>query len=791
MILNKRLLRELKQGGVRYGAMTFLIILSLSLVISMAGATDTVNYTIDKTNKEHKIEDGEFKVHVPLTQMQLDKLRNMGLEIEEKYYIDQKTTEGTTLRVFENRTNINRATVDKGTRPIKANDIFLEKHFASDFGLKIGDSFILNEDTYKVSGIGTIPDYSNVVSSSAESLADTDKFSYCLVSESKFKKLVSDSKEVEYEYSYRLGEDITDNGLKDYLINLEFEQSMITNPYMKEIVKGLGIAETDRKDSINGSEIGSNEEIEYTNLTYFLKAENNSRITSCKDDIQINKVAAIVAGCIVFVLIAYMLAVFSIHNVEKESAMIGTLYSMGYTKKELLRHYMILPIIVTGFSSIAGTIMGFLQIPLQLKDSESFYSYPDVLSTYPIYLILFGCLMPMIFTIAINYYVLNKKLKAEPLKLLRKEKHQHHIANVDLKNMKFINRYRIRQLLREISGNITLFCGLFVAILLMMLGFSIFGCVDSSVRSITDDVNYEYQYFLSYPPNKVPDGTEAAYTETLNANFYITDKDLEVSLQGIGKDNPYFDFAGELGIEKPLVSEKNEVYISDSVAYKFNWKIGDTITLINNADNKSYTFKVKKIVEFSTGLYIFMNDDNMREIFEQKDDYFNTLISDKAVNIDEGRVETVITKDEMQESSQQLYGMMSAMIATIVSVSVVIFITVMYLLLKMMIDKATFSISLIKVFGYTENEVKKLYLGSNLYTILITTIFSIPVTKIIISKIFPVLVANVNSGMSTALQPYLYIIMIFIILGSYLIVNKLLAIHLKKVSLVEILKQRE
>lgn len=783
MILNKRLLRELKQGKIRYGAMTFLIILSLSLVISMAGATDTVNYTIDKTNQEHKVEDGEFQVHVPLTQMQLDKLRNLGLTIEEKFYIDQKTTEGATLRVFKNRTNINKATVDEGTRPVKANDIFLEKHFASNFGVKVGDSFILNEETYKVSGIGTIPDYSNVVSSSAESLADTEKFSYCLISESKFKKLVSDSKEVEYEYSYRLGKDITDNGLKDYLINLEFDPSMITNPYMEEIVKELESARTESGDAVS--------KIEYTNLTYFLNAEDNSRITSCKDDIQINKIAAIVAGCIVFVLIAYMLAVFSIHNVEKESAMIGTLYSMGYTKKELLKHYMILPIVLTGVSSIAGTIFGFLQIPLQLKDSESFYSYPDVLNVYPIYLILFGCLMPMIFTVVINYYVLNKKLKAEPLRLLRNEKKQHHIANVDLKNMKFIKRYHIRQLLREISGNITLFCGLFVAILLMMLGFCIFGCVDSSVRSITDDVNYEYQYFLSYPPDKVPKGAEAAYTETLNANFYITNNDLAVSLQGIEKDNPYFDFANELGTKKPLVTEKNEVYISDSVANKFNWKIGDTITLISNADNKSYTFTVKDIVEFSTGLYIFMNADNMREIFQQKDDYFNTLISNKAVDIDDGRVETVVTKDEMQESSMQLYGMMSAMIATIVSVSVVIFITVMYLLLKMMIDKATFSISLIKVFGYTENEVKKLYLGSNFYTVLATTVFSIPVTKIIISKIFPILVANVNSGMSTALKPYLYIIMIFIIMGSYFIVNKLLSIHLKKVSLAEILKQRE
>lgn len=116
---------------------------------------------------------------------------------------------------------------------------------------------------------------------------------------------------------------------------------------------------------------------------------------------------------------------------------------------------------------------------------------------------------------------------------------------------------------------------------------------------------------------------------------------------------------------------------------------------------------------------------------------------------------------------------------------------VMYLLLKMMIDKGTFSISLIKVFGFNDKEINKLYLGSSLYTVLIAVIISIPMGKLIMNNIYPSMVANVATAMPAYISPMDYVIIIAIIFVSYFIVNLLLKKHLKKISLVEILKDRE
>ncbi|MCG2731388.1 MAG: ABC transporter permease, partial [Acetobacterium sp.] len=472
-----------------------------------------------------------------------------------------------------------------------------------------------------------------------------------------------------------------------------------------------------------------------------------------------------------------------IHTIDKESTVIGALYSMGYVKKELLRHFMILPMLIVTASAMLGTGLGFVLIGENIKENVAYYSYPGYAMVFPPYLLIYGVLLPMLTTLLVNYIVINNKLSMAPLKLLRREKKQHQLANIDLKEMGFINRYRIRQLLREIRGNITMFFGLFIAILLMVFGFSIYGSTSAYVNNVPSDVEYNYLYLLKYPMETAPNDATKAYTESLTADLYLTGGEMDVTVQGIDDENPYFDF--------PLDGEKNEVIISDSVANKFGYKVGDEITLSDNLEDLNYNFRVKEVVNFASGLYIFMDIKDMRELFGQEDDYYNTLMSDHELDIEAGRIATVITVDKMVAAARQMFTMMYGLVITILGSSVLLFAIVMYLLVKMMIDKSTFNISLIKVFGYNEREIKKLYLGTTFYTVALSTLIAIPVSKMIINQIYPYMVSNVSAGMNATMPPQSYLIMVAIILSTYTIVNYLVGRHLKKISLVEILKERE
>ena len=153
MILHRRIIRELRQGWVKYGAIAFLLILSLSLVISLAGGADTVVNTMDQTFQMSHVEDGEFQVHVPLNDEQINDLKNLGAKVEEKFYLDVQSQQGAALRIFKTRDNINLIKLDEGSVPQNDNEIVLEKHFANNYNLSIGDNFIFDGNTYQISGI--------------------------------------------------------------------------------------------------------------------------------------------------------------------------------------------------------------------------------------------------------------------------------------------------------------------------------------------------------------------------------------------------------------------------------------------------------------------------------------------------------------------------------------------------------------------------------------------------------------------------------------------------------------
>ncbi|MDP2842523.1 MAG: ABC transporter permease, partial [Acetobacterium sp.] len=209
MILNKRIIRELKENWVRYGALAFLIIFSLGLVVSMAGSTDVVNYTIDKNNKKNQLEDGEFSVYVPLTENQQLELEKMGAKTEAAFYVDLPSLEKSVLRVFKNRNNINTIALEEGRLADQIGEIVLEKHYAENHGIRVGQSIEVGQKNYQVTGIGTVPDYSNVVQNVSDVLADLNQFSIGFVAEAEFNQLLAGDTNVEYNYSYKLDGNLT------------------------------------------------------------------------------------------------------------------------------------------------------------------------------------------------------------------------------------------------------------------------------------------------------------------------------------------------------------------------------------------------------------------------------------------------------------------------------------------------------------------------------------------------------------------------------------------------------
>lgn len=116
------------------------------------------------------------------------------------------------------------------------------------------------------------------------------------------------------------------------------------------------------------------------NLTQFLIAADNPRIDAAAGDVVINRFAGILAGIILMVLFTYVISVFVIHNIEKESSVIGALYALGVTRGQLLFHYLLNPLLISFLGGAVGCILGFSKYGTgwQMGDSIAYYSLPPM-----------------------------------------------------------------------------------------------------------------------------------------------------------------------------------------------------------------------------------------------------------------------------------------------------------------------------------------------------------------------------------------------------------------------------
>lgn len=522
------------------------------------------------------------------------------------------------------------------------------------------------------------------------------------------------------------------------------------------------------------------------NLTQFLIAADNPRIDAAAGDVVINRFAGILAGIILMVLFTYVISVFVIHNIEKESSVIGALYALGVTRGQLLFHYLLNPMLIAFLGGVVGCILGFSKYGTgwQMDDSIAYYSLPPMRIVTPGYLLFYSLIMPPVTAVVVNYLVINKKLKCTALSLLRNEQtagKAGRIQNMNLGDMKFLLRFQIRQMLREIRSAFAVVIGMFICLLILMMSIDCAVLCINFGNACLEETKYAYMYTYKYPTEDVPEGGTPAYVENLKKEAY--GYNLDVTVLGIDDGNPYF----------PIVTadKKNEIVISSAAAQKFGVKVGDKLVLSDEVNERDYAFTVKDIVSFTSGVYVFLDRDIMQELFDQEDDYYNVVFADHALDIDNGRLYATVSKENVEESSQIFTDMMGPMVVMLVAISALIFMIVMYLMMKVMIDRSAFSISLMKVFGYRRREIRRLYLDGNFYVILLGALICVPLAKWSMDLVYPYCIANVAIGMDLKFTPQIYIMIYGGIWLCYIVINFLLVGRLNKLVPAEVLKNRE
>lgn len=833
-VLRKRIWRDFKSNLPRYLALSLLIILAMYLVVSLVGAAETIIRGSENADSRQCVEDGDFSLFVPMKDEEMEDLEADGVTIEPQFYMDYEIDEDHTIRIFANRDEVNRIDLVKGTLAEKGNELVVERQFAEKNDISAGDVITFGGREFTVTGIGTTPDYDNVLKSLGDTGCDCLHFGTGFVAADVYDTLRAEEKSIkseEYYYAYRLNGAMTDDELKDRLEKLEFTSGDVEDPFFQEywdrtmgkkddLTNGIqelldgakelkelkafedGIIEY--TDGTKEAEDGSNELLDgiqelkdetddmiddifsedAQNLMTFVKAGDNARIQAASGDQELYRSVGTIAGAILLILISYVLSVFVVHSIDQESAVIGALYALGVKRKNLMAHYVTLPTVITFVSGLIGTLLGYssLGVPIQMQDCYNYYSLPDLDVIYMPYLFIYGIVVPPVISIIVNSLVIRKRLSKPVLTMIRNEQKVGNGKDIKLGNISFMNLFKIRQMLRESRTGFTVVFGMFVSLLLAMMSLEIYTYCANVNRDYVNDTKYEYMYTYKYPTEEVPEGGYEAYAKTLKKKIY--GYNFDITVMGLTENNPFFDVN--------LSDSSSKVAISSSIAYKYGLDVGDTLTLKDDEADKIYAFEIASVAQYAPSFMVFMPYDKALELFDEPEDYFNVVFSDHALDVETGRLYATTTKTDVKKAAGIFSDIMQGMILTIGGVSVLIFIVVMYLMMKVMIDRSSFNIALIKIFGYRNKEVKKMYLDGNFYIITIGALISIPLTKWIMDMAYePAFVPNIACGIDKSFPFWMYLAIFAGILILYFIINHLLIRRIRKMVPAEVLKNRE
>lgn len=767
--LRKRIPRELKGEFGKYLVVFLLMVLTIGFVSGFLVADGSMLKAYDESFDKYNIENGNFRTAEKVYRSQWKDIEAAGVTLYENYYIEEDLDNGSTMRFFKNREKVNKVCLMKGEMPSGQGEIAIDRMYADNNSLQVGDTLIRGKKSWKITGLVALSDYSALFQNNNDSMFDSVKFGVGIVTPEEFETL--DQEKLQYNYAWIYDQQPVD----------EKEEKEVSEDLMEDIGKVV-------------------------TLEAFVPRYLNQAIIFTGDDMGGDKAMVVMLLYIVIVIMAFVFGITISNTIRKEAGVIGTLRASGYTRRELILHYMTLPVLVTLAGALIGNILGYTVFKGVCAGMYyGSYSLPTYVTVWNAEAFLLTTVVPVIIMILINYAVLRYRLQLSPLKFLRRDfsgKKQKRAVYLSSK-IGIFSRFRLRVIFQNVSNYLVLFVGVIFTNLLLFFGMLLPSALDHYQLEIQGNMLAKYQYMLSVPAsvssgnkldgmlslleyymdtrtdNKDAEKFSAYSLNTMPGKY----KSEEIVLYGVEPDSQYIyaDLSGD------------GVYISSAYADKFRIKKGDIITLKEKYEKDEYFFKVDGIYDYTASLCVFMERDKLNEVFDLGDDYFGGYFSDTEIkDIDSKYIGSVIDLESLTKISRQLDVSMGDMMGMMYGFSVIIFLVVIYLLSKVIIEKNAQAISMTKILGYTDGEISRLYILSTSLVVVICLLLSLPIERQIMEVLFREMMLSSISGWITMwVDPMIYVKMMAIGIATYAVVAVLEFRRIRHVPMDEALKNVE
>ena len=697
--LHRRILRELKRDFAKYIILFVFMVSIIGFISGFFVAAKSIEVVYDAGFEKHNIEDGNFEYYAKASDETLETIEKEGVRVYENFYIERETDDfESKLRLYKNRTEVDRVCLMEGEFPAEEDEIAIDRMYADNNEIAVGDTIIYDGTKLTVSGLVALSDYCSLFADTSSMMFDAMKFGVGVMTEEGFDALGEEGFHYNYSWTYneKPADKIEEKEMSEALLEVLAENGIMTNFIPQYLNQAIVFTDEDM----------GNDRIMFSGFLY-----------------------------IVIAIIAFIFAVTTSNTIAKEATVIGTLRASGYTKGEIIRHYITLPVAVTLLSALVGNILGytvFLEVAKGIYYTN--YSLPTFELLFNPDAFLRTTIVPVILMIVINYFIIAGKLRLSPMKFLRRDLSTRQKKKAFKLNTKIgiMKRFRLRIIFQNMPNYLTLVFGIFFANVIMILGMAFPALMERHQEIISENIVSSYQYILKAEAETEVESAEKYATTTLVTTVEGR-KEEGVSLYGVDTDSWYVNI--DFG--------KEEVYISSAFSEKYGYEKGDTITLKEEFGNEAYDFEVSGVYDYPVSIAMFMPRDYFNEVFDQEEDYFNGYFSNKEIeDIDDMLIVATITEDDINKMSRQLSVSMGGVFDIFYMFGLVMFALIIFLLSKLVIEKNAQSISMTKILGYSDREISGLYILTTSIVVIASFFLTMPLVDKMMEIVIVVMLSD-------------------------------------------------
>lgn len=740
--LRKRYIRELRTDFGKYIALFLFLCLTIGFCSGFLVADGSTKRAYDESFLKYSVESGHFTLAKPADESLLKLVeQEADVLVNELFYKDRELHNGHTIRIYKQRTRVNRADVLQGALPAADGEIAIDRLYAENNRILIGDRMTVGGMDFTVCGFVALSDYSALFKNNTDMMFDANKFTVALVTEADFNAL--DDAGLHYCYAWRnLDSSLSETGQK--------EKS-------DEILQLLAQSAA---------------------LTDFVPRLENQAILFTGDDMGSDKVMIEWLLYIAIAILAFVFAVTTRSTIEQEASAIGTLRASGYTRGELLRHYLTLPMAVTLAAAVIGNVLGYTVMKNVVAGmyyhSYSLTAYETVWNAEAFVL---TTAIPLIIILAVNLLVLSYTLTLTPLQFLRHDwKRRMKKRVIRLRHGRFLSRFRCRVILQNLPAFITMFLGIFFASVLLLFGMMFTPLLEHFKAEVVDSKIAEYQYIL-----KAPLLTETEGAERYSMTALQNDAEEEITVYGVAENSAYV---------KQIRS--GQVLLSDGYLDKYGIQTGDTVTLHEKYGDQSYTFTVGGSYHYPAALSIFMSQEQFNAMFDRDADDFDGYFSNSKIqDIEDVCIATTITEHDLTVMADQLSDSMGMVFPMFGGFAILLYLLMIDLLARMIVEKNAQSISMLKILGYSDRETGRLYNAATAIVVLVSLLVAIPLSAFLIRVIYYIMMQEFPGWLTYYIAPWIYPAMLAIGGVGYLLVHWLQLRKVRRIPLAQALKNVE